>query len=180
MVAEDLDFRKKKAWLRQYGKRFAGMLSSFRTRQVMNAVERQCRRRGVELIVVDPAWTTKLAKENGHPGRYRIGVHHAAALVIGRRGLGFVEHVAKADQPPARAGVKRRGTLGWQSMLTQALPAEWGRGSRGNVKGRPGAREGPVSQAATAACSGPMGRAALSKSDCRWSGTNPAAVLTVA
>ena len=151
VVAEDLDFRKKRAWLRQYGKRFAGMLSSFRTRQVMSAVERQCRRRGVELIVVNPAWTTKLAKEHGYPGRYRIGVHHAAGLVIGRRGLGFVEHVPKAEKPPVRAGVKRRGTLGWQSMLTQVLPAAWGRGGRGNVKGRPGAREGPVSQAAQAA-----------------------------
>ena len=68
VVAEDLDFRKKKAWLRQYGKRFAGILSGFRTRQVMAALERQCCRRGVELIVVDPAWTTRIPPGGPVPG----------------------------------------------------------------------------------------------------------------
>ena len=75
VVAENLDFRTKKAWLRQYGKRFGSILSSFRSRQVMTALERQCRRRGVELIVVDPAWTTRIPRECRYPDRYRIGLH---------------------------------------------------------------------------------------------------------
>ena len=56
-VAENLDFRRKKAWLWRYGKRFGSILSNFRSRQVMAALEQQCRRRGVELIALDPAWT---------------------------------------------------------------------------------------------------------------------------
>ena len=147
LVAEDLDFRKKKAWLKGYGKRFAEVLSIFRTRQVLTAVERQCHRRGVELIRVDPAWTTKLAKERKHPDRYRIGVHHAAALVIGRRGLGFAERVKTTDQPRARAEVKRHGTLGWESTLVQWLPGAWRRGGGRGSRGEPGAREGPVAKA---------------------------------
>ena len=41
----------------------------------MAALERQCRRRGVELIVVDPAWTTRIPREYRYPDRYRIGLH---------------------------------------------------------------------------------------------------------
>ena len=55
VVAEDLDFRREKAWLRKYGKRFGTVLSLFRTRQLLTALERQCRRRGVEVIYVNPS-----------------------------------------------------------------------------------------------------------------------------
>ena len=107
------------ARLRQYGKRFAGILSGFRTRQVMAALERQCCRRGVELIVVDPAWTTRIPREGRYPDRYRIGLHQAAALVIGRRGLGFAERLPKTVSPLERAEAKCRGTRGWESALWQ-------------------------------------------------------------
>ena len=138
VVAEDLDFRKKKSWLKQYGRRFAQILSLFRSKQVLSAVE---------LIVVDPAWTTKIAKEGRYPGRYRIGVHHAAALIIGRRGLGFAERVPKTASPRVRAEVKRRGTRGWESMLVQWLPRAWRTGGRRGASKKPGAREGPVEKA---------------------------------
>ena len=61
VVAEDLDFRKKKSWLKQYGKRFRSVLSLFRTRQLLSALERQCRRRGVELIGVEHADTEEVS-----------------------------------------------------------------------------------------------------------------------
>ena len=144
VIAEDLDFRRKKAWLKQYGRRFAEVLSLFRSKQVLSAVERQCRRRGVELIVVDPGWTTKIAKEGRYPDRYRIGLHHAAALVIGRRGLGFAERVPTTASPPVRAEVKRRGTRGWESTLVQWLPGARRQGRRRGTTTRPGARKGPV------------------------------------
>ena len=144
IVAEDLDFRKKKSWLKRYGKRFAEVLSTFRSRQVMSGIERQCRRRGVEVIVVDPAWTSKLPKTGGYPNRYRIGIHHAAALVIGRRGLGFAERVLTSTSPPVRADVKRRGTRGWESMLVQRLPDARSKGGRRGTIIKPGARKGPV------------------------------------
>ena len=149
VVAEDLDFRKKKAWLKQYGRRFAEVLSLFRSRQVLSAVERQCRRRGVELIVVDPAWTTKIAREGKYPDRYRIGIHHAAAFVIGRRGLGFAERVPNTTSPPVRAEVKRRGTRGWESMLVQWLPLAWRTGGRRGASNKPGAREGPAGKSSS-------------------------------
>ena len=73
VVAEDLDFRREKAWLRQYGKRSGSVLSLFRTKRLLTAVERQCRRRGVEVVYVDQALSTRLAEKNRYPARCRIG-----------------------------------------------------------------------------------------------------------
>ena len=146
VVAEDLDFRTKKAWLKRYGKALAQVLSLFRSRQFMRVLERQCARRGVEVVAVDPAWTTKLAKSERYPGRYRLSIHHAAALVIGRRGLGFAERVSTPAASLVRAGVKRRGTRGWTSVLSQWLPRAWRRGGRRGAQRRPGAREGPAGE----------------------------------
>lgn len=144
VVAEDLDFRKKKAWLRNYGKRFAATLSTFRTGQFQKTLERQCRRAGIELIRIDPAWTSRLAVLNRYPARFRVGHHHAAALVIGRRGLGFAERVPTTATPLARADVKRRGTCGWESTLAQTLPGAWRRGGGSGPGIRSGARTGSV------------------------------------
>ena len=143
VVAEDLDFRRKKAWLRKYGKKFASVLSLFRTGQLLTALERQCQRRGVEVIHVDPAWSTQIPKKCRYPARYRIGLHHAAALVIGRRGLGFAERVPKSASPRVRAEVKRRGTRGWESTLVQWLPGARRTGGRRGANKKPGARAGP-------------------------------------
>ena len=147
VVAEDLDFRREKAWLRKYGKKFGSVLSLFRTRQLLTALERQCRRRGVEVIFVDQSFTTKLAEVNRYPDRYRVGIHHAAALVIGRRGLGFAERVPKTASPPVRADVKRRGTRGWESTLVQWLPSARRKGGRRGANKKPGARAGPAGKA---------------------------------
>ena len=147
VVAEDLDFRKKKTWFKKYGRRYDRMLSFLRSRQVMDAVERQCRRRGVEFIVVDPAWTMRIVRQGRYPDRYRTGLNHAAALVLGRRGLGFAERVSKTASPPVRADVKCRGTRGWESTLVQWLPGARRMGGRRGASNKPGARAGPVGKA---------------------------------
>ena len=82
-----------------------------------------------------------------YPDRYRIGTHHAAALVIGRRGLGFAEHVPKTATPPVRAEVKRRGTCGWTGTLTQWLPGAWRRSGRRGTTTRAGGPRGPCRDA---------------------------------
>ena len=84
-LSRDAGSRTKKAWLRSYGKRFAEVLSLFRSRQVRDAVEREARRSGVEVRYVDPAWTTRLGKLK-YRRHCRLGPHHAAALVIGAAG----------------------------------------------------------------------------------------------
>lgn len=81
-------------------KQFEGVLSLLLTGQLLTALEHQCRRRGVEVIHMAQSWSTRLAERNQFPDRYRFGVHHAAELVIARRGLGFAERVPKTARPP--------------------------------------------------------------------------------
>ena len=57
-----------------------------------DAVEREAQRSGIEVRYVDPAWTSRLGNLK-YRRRCRVGIHHAAALVIGRRGLGFGERL---------------------------------------------------------------------------------------
>ena len=107
IVVENLDFRAKKAWLRSYGKRFAEVLSLFRSRQVRDAIEREARRTGIEVRYVDPAWTSRLGNLK-YRRRCRVGIHHAAALVIGRRGLGFGERLPEGHPSLTRTVTARR------------------------------------------------------------------------
>ena len=126
IVLEDLDFRSKKAWLRSYGKHFASVLSNFRSRQFRDAVERAARRSGIEVVYVNPAWTTKLGKLK-HAARLSLGVHHAAAFVIGRRGLGFCEGVVGET---LSCTVECVSTSDRSHTLLQKLPSAWLTGGR--------------------------------------------------
>ena len=143
IALENLDFRRKKAWLRSYGKRFAEVLSIFRSRQVRDAVEREARRAGIEVRYVDPAWTSKLGNLK-YRRRCRLGKHHAAALVIGRRCLGFGERLSDG-RPSLTRTVECVSTTGMSRMFVQRLPAAWLQGGRGRTgrrarsPGEPGA-----------------------------------------
>ena len=141
IVLEHLDFRKKKAWLRSYGKRFAEVLSLFRSRQVRDAVEREARRNGVEVRYVDPAWTTRLGNLK-YRRRCRLGTHHAAALVIGRRGLGIGERLPYG-LPSLPHTVECVSTTGASRTLVQRLPAAWLQGGRRRTGQRTRAPDAP-------------------------------------
>ena len=123
LVLEHLDFRPEKAWLRSYGKRFAEVLSIFRSRQVRDAVEREARRAGIEVRYVDPAWTSELGRLK-YRRRCRLGKHHAAALVIGRRGLGFGDRLLDG-RPSLTRTVECFSTTGVSRTVVQRLPAAW-------------------------------------------------------
>ena len=136
LVLENLDFRTKKAWLKRYGKSFARMLSNFRSRQVRDAVEREARRRGVEVRYVDPAWTSVLGRAK-YMKRCRLSVHHSAALVIGRRGLGFSENLRATELALARTEkiMECASTSTPPFRVPQRLPLAWLEGGR-RRKGR--------------------------------------------
>ena len=129
IVLENLDLRADKAWLRSYGKRFAEILSIFRYRQVRDAVERAARRAGIEVRYVDPAWTSELGYLK-YRRRCRLGKHHAAALVIGRRGLGFGERLSEICLTLEHTVLECDSTSGESRVLVQRLPAAWLQGGR--------------------------------------------------
>lgn len=81
LVVEDLKF----VHDQEVSAKFHRISHSFCYRKMLQAIERNCKRYGVELIQVHPAFTSVIGRLKYQP-QYRINVHQSAALVIGRRG----------------------------------------------------------------------------------------------
>jgi IS605 OrfB family transposase len=93
IVLEQLDFAKKKAELEATHKPLARMLSSFACNKVISSIKAAAFRRGVQVIEVNPAYTSVIGAVN-HAQKNGISVHMGAALAIARRGLGLCEKAA--------------------------------------------------------------------------------------
>lgn len=86
---ENLDFKKKKAKTEsRQGPKYNEMLHSLAYRQFSNFVEGIAFRNLVYVRKVNPAWTSRLAKDLYCP-RMKLNVHVGASFVIARRGQGF-------------------------------------------------------------------------------------------
>ncbi|OGT88591.1 MAG: transposase [Gammaproteobacteria bacterium RIFOXYA12_FULL_61_12] len=95
VVIELLDFAKKKAELASVDPARARQLSSFAFSKTIGAIKSACFRAGVEVIEVNPAYTSVIGSVN-YARRHGISVHQGAALAIARRGLGY------SERPPRR------------------------------------------------------------------------------
>jgi IS605 OrfB family transposase len=94
LVVEQLDFGDKKKGCRK----FRRMRSNFLYRKILEAVKSRAVRCGVELIEVNPAFTSILGKLK-YEKMYSLNHHTAAAMVIARRGIGFQERQDFAVMP---------------------------------------------------------------------------------
>lgn len=98
IVIEKLDFNRKKEELRS--RNLNRMLSNFAYEKFYNLISTQCFRAGVELISVNPAFTSIIGKYKFSEG-YGLSTHAAAAMAIARRGLSFGEALrVKAQARP--------------------------------------------------------------------------------
>jgi len=102
IVIEKLDFARKKAQLEDTSPRRARALSALAYRQFHKLLTAACFRAGVEVIEVNPAFTSVIGAIN-YAQPLGVSTHQAAALVIARRGLN------KTETP--RASVTRNGAL---------------------------------------------------------------------
>lgn len=93
VVVEKLDFAKKKAEAETENPGYARMLSSFACSKTSAAIHSACFRRGVEVIEVNPAYTSVIGAVN-FAQQQGISVHLGAATAIARRGLSFSERSA--------------------------------------------------------------------------------------
>lgn len=93
VVIEKLNFQKKKAELETINRSQARMLSSFSCNKVASHIKAAAFRAGVEVIEVNPAYTSVIGAVN-HAQRKGISVHQGAAMAIARRGLGLCEKAA--------------------------------------------------------------------------------------
>ena len=117
LVIERLEFAKKKAALENAGSGRARMLSSFAYRQAIQCLRAAAFRAGVEVLEVNPAYTSTIGAVN-HAARFGISIHQGAAIAIARRSLGLSERPAvRVARVPTRRG----------GHVTVLLPA-WTRG----------------------------------------------------
>ena len=85
---EKLDFKKKKKSLKQMSPKQAKMLSGFAYSTYQSMLQSKCEMAGIELISVNPAYTSQIGHHK-FMKKYGISSHESAALVIGRRCLNF-------------------------------------------------------------------------------------------
>jgi IS605 OrfB family transposase len=94
VVIEQLNFQKKKAELEAVDPKQAKMICSFACNKVASSIKAACFRAGVEVIEVNPAYTSVIGAVE-HAQRRGISVHQGAAYAIARRGLGLSERPTK-------------------------------------------------------------------------------------
>jgi IS605 OrfB family transposase len=85
----------------------------FSYRKFSEALKRRAEREGVQIRIVNPAYTSIIGRWKYAP-YYHITVHQSAALVIARRGQGFTEHLRKLKTlilEPMEGGKVREQTL---------------------------------------------------------------------
>ena len=86
---EDLDFKMKKSKTEsKQSKKYNEMIHSLAYREFSDIVESVTYRNRVNLIKVNPAWTSWLAKQKYCP-TMKLNVHVGASYVIARRGQGY-------------------------------------------------------------------------------------------
>ncbi len=114
LVVEHLDFIHDQ----DVSAKFNRVTHQFTSRAFLTALARQAAREGVEVRQAKPAYTSIIGRFKYQP-QYGISVHHAAALVIGRRGGLKVwrENVPK----PLREWMQQRGK--WNN--TAYRKADW-------------------------------------------------------
>jgi len=111
LIIERLDFQKKKAELESVDPARARMISSFACSKVASSLKAAAFRAGVEVIEVNPAYTSVIGAVN-HAQRRGISVHQGAAYAIARRGLGLSEAAAvRTALVPVRSGAHVTLTL---------------------------------------------------------------------
>lgn len=134
VVIEKLDFAKKMTELEASNPAMARLLSSFACNKVRASVRAACFRAGVEVIEVNPAYTSVIGAVN-YAQQKGISVHQGAAIAIARRGMGLSERptVCRAVTPlrngghvtfdlPARNRSKHVWSF-WSKVLTRLTAA---------------------------------------------------------
>jgi len=118
LVLEKLRFRAGK----QKNPKFQRMRHNYLHRQMLHAINSRATKMGVEVIEVNPAFTSILGKLK-YQDMYSLNVHTAAALVIARRGMGYLESQRFTDKLHGLGG--SRVTLEGRSRSHTFKPKAW-------------------------------------------------------
>ena len=101
IVIEDLDFRKARAETDEAksdkGKEYNKMIHTFDYSRYKKTFESCCFRHDVCLIKINPAYTSKIAKQK-YCDKKKLTVHQGASYVIARKGQGYVDKYNKTRE----------------------------------------------------------------------------------
>ncbi len=116
LVIESLDFKKKKASLKNQNEQYNSMLSALPYMQVKDMLEASASRYGIEVFKINPAYTSVIGRHK-FMARYGLSVHHSAAMVIARRIFNY-------DEKPNRISMTEDNVVldGKCSKYMQKLP----------------------------------------------------------
>ena len=120
LIMEKLDFRKKKSALEKQSPTYARMLSSLAYTQIQTIIRGRAFDAGIEVMEVNPACTSVIGQYK-FANRYGMSGHNAAALVIGRRHIGFRESLPSQLHGTLPLPVRNRGRHVW-SKVGSGLP----------------------------------------------------------
>jgi IS605 OrfB family transposase len=99
IAIEALDFSKKKASMSEESKLYNEMLSNLSTSLFKTSLESRCRRYGVELIKVNPAFTSVIGMIKFMP-KYGLNSGTSAAMAIARRAMNLGEKLPQCLATP--------------------------------------------------------------------------------
>ena len=118
IVREDLDFVRKKAQMEYREKRQNRKLSALTYSKAIAMVEARAFREDTAVLKVNPAYTSLIAKVK-YMKLKNLSIHCAAAYVIGRRGMGFLEKLPSYLNCLVSKTQKNR----WRTVFTHAKKA---------------------------------------------------------
>lgn len=95
IVSEELDFSKKKATLRERGRKYARMLSGWAYSRLYDLLGSILANRGIYLMQVNPAYTSVIGLVK-YARMYGLASDEVAAIAIARRGMRLSERIPSA------------------------------------------------------------------------------------
>lgn len=122
IVIEKLDFQKKKSALGKQGAKYSRMLSALAYTQIQAIIRARTFDAGIEVHEVNPAYTSVIGQYK-FTDRYGMSKHNAAALVIGRRVLGFSESLPSQLYVTLPLPVRNRGRHVWSKWAVVSRKA---------------------------------------------------------
>ena len=101
IVIEDLNFKETKAETEkaktENSKEYNKMIHAFDYSRYKKSFEKCCFRRNVNLIEVNPAYTSKIAEQK-YCKKKKLVIHQGASFVIARKGQGFTDKYVKKQK----------------------------------------------------------------------------------
>lgn len=124
IAMEDLDFFRKKASMKYQGASHNRMLSAFAYAEITELTKALCYRSAIGLFLVPPAYTSLVGKLK-YMRPLGCAIHTAAAYVIGRRAMGFEEHIPGYLRSLIKHSYPKSYFSRWKPVQTNAPKLPW-------------------------------------------------------